>query len=113
MGAFDYLSGDHLLTDTCSWEARTGASEDASYDATDTYAAPVELACLVGAPSSKWQTSWPLAELTAALELTLPHDCGVAVRGRVTYNGETYRVKDVATWAGAGVTALVERVGGV
>jgi hypothetical protein len=113
MAAFDHLRGDHLLADTCTWEARTGETEDASYDDADAYAAPATLACLANQPSSRWYDRWPLAELTGALELVLPHDATVAPRDRVTYAGQAYRIKDVANWAGAGVVALVERVQGV
>jgi hypothetical protein len=113
MAVFDYLSGDHLLCDTCSWAARTGETEDANYDDTETFTEPVELACLVNQPASRWYDRWPLAELTGALELVLPHDSTLAARDRVTYAGQVYRVKDVADWAGAGLVALVERSEGV
>jgi hypothetical protein len=113
MGALDYLGGTALLADSCSWEARSGSSEDSTYEATDTFSAAVTLACLAGRPSQQWLPRWPQALLTSSLELTLPPGTALAPRDRVTFAGDAYRVLQVDRWADAATVALLERLTGV
>lgn len=111
---WEHLSMDHLLRDSCSWEARTGDSQDATtLDDGSTYAAAVTLACNISQPSRRWQTRWPDADMTGTIEVWLPHDSTVAARDRITHAGLAYYVIDVADWRGAGRSALCDRMQGV
>lgn len=110
-GAWDILGsyGDTLLRSRCSWEVRTGFLTDAQGNKLDTYAAAVSLACNVNAPSRRWESRWPLEEITGAKEFYFPHNATVAVRDRLTFDSLRYLVIDLNDWDGAGYIVLAQR----
>jgi hypothetical protein len=105
---------DHLLTETCTWYALNGQSQDANLEPTTSYAAGVELACNPDQPSARWTTKWPGAKLGGSIVLNLPSTAtDVKAQDKITYRSQDYRVMDVAIWPGTAVDALCERIAGV
>lgn len=106
------LNKDHMLRDSCSWEARNTGSET-SGDVDEDFATAVTLRCNVGQPSSRWVTRYPDIDLTASQEFWLPAASTVARRDKITYGGVVYRVQEIADWAGAGRVAVASSHAGI
>ena len=106
------LNKDHMLRDTCSWAARSSASETDG-DVTPVYASAATLRCNIAQPSSRWVTRYPDIDLTASQEFWLPAASTVARRDKITHGGVVYFVQEVADWQGAGRSAIATSHAGI
>lgn len=107
-----HLNRDHMLRDSCSWEARSSTTVATDGDVTPAYSAAVTIRCNADGPNAKWATVWPDFDFNNEVVLYLAHTATVKRLDRITFNSKVYHVTDVNDWRGAGRIARLRNVEG-